>query len=127
MSARTPLARARGLGSAHEGAGHWWLQRLTAAALVPLGVWFAAGCVRLAGLGHGEFTALVADPLNAVLLLLFLGAGLYHGWLGARVVVEDYVASPGRRVALLALLAGAGWLAAAVAGLAVLRIALGAA
>lgn len=125
MSVRTPLARARGLGSAHEGAGHWWMQRTTAAALVPLGTWFVVEFVRVMGLGRDAFVARVADPVNAVLLLLFLAAALYHGWLGAKVVVEDYVASPGRRLAVLAVLAAAGWIAAAVSLLAVLRIGLG--
>ena len=121
MSMRTPLARARGLGPAREGAHHWWMQRVSAAALVPLGAWFAWSAVGLAGAGHAAFAAWMARPLPATLLALLMGAGLYHGWLGFRVVVEDYVRGGAARTATLAAGAAVLWLAAAAAGVAILR------
>lgn len=125
MSLRTPLARARGLGSAHEGAHHWWMQRVTAVAVAVLGAWFAWSATCLVGADHAAFVAWMARPVNSALLVLLLGAGFYHGWLGVRVVVEDYVPAPGPRTAVLAVGAGITWLAAAGAGLAVLRAGLG--
>lgn len=121
MSLRPPLARARGHGSAHEGAHHWWMQRVTAVAVALLGAWFAWSVLCLVGADHGEFVAWMARPANSVLLVLLVGSGFYHGWLGIRVVVEDYVPAPGPRTVILAVCAGIAWLAAAGAGLAVLR------
>ncbi|MHA1537704.1 MAG: succinate dehydrogenase, hydrophobic membrane anchor protein [Alphaproteobacteria bacterium] len=91
MGFRTPLARARGFGSAREGAGHWWAQRLTAVALVPLSLWFVAGLLGLIGAGHGAAVAWIASPLNAVLLVLLIVALFHHIQLGLQVVIEDYV------------------------------------
>ena len=101
------------------------MQRITAAALVPLGVWFAWSVRCVVGSRHAEFVAWVAHPMNSVLLFLLVMAGFYHGWLGYRVVIEDYVQGGGARTVGLALGAGVVWLAAAVAGFAILRAALG--
>lgn len=91
MSLQTPLARVLGLGSAKEGVGHWWWQRLTAAALVPLGIWFVIAVISLVGAGYGEARAWVTAPLNMVLLIAFSAAVLHHAQLGLQVVIEDYV------------------------------------
>jgi len=91
MSLQTPLARVLGLGSAREGVGHWWWQRLTAAALVPLGIWFVIAVISLVGAGYGEARAWVTAPLNMVLLIAFAAALLHHAQLGLQVVIEDYV------------------------------------
>ncbi len=101
MGFRTPLARARGLGSAREGTGHWWAQRLTSVALVPLCLWFVAGILGLIGAGHGAAVAWIASPVNAVLLVLLVFAVFHHGQLGLQVVIEDYVHSEWRKVALI--------------------------
>lgn len=90
-SLRTPLARARGLGSAKSGAHHWWMQRLTAAALVPLGFWFVASLAYHAGASYAEVQAWIGHPLVAVLLVLTIIASFYHGALGMQVVYEDYI------------------------------------
>lgn len=90
-SLRTPIARARGLGSAKSGAHHWWMQRITAAALVPLGFWFVASLAYHAGADYIEFRAWVGHPLVAVLLILTIVTSFYHGALGMQVVYEDYV------------------------------------
>jgi succinate dehydrogenase / fumarate reductase membrane anchor subunit len=87
---RTPLARARGLGSAKEGVHHWWMQRLTAIALIPLVVWFAVSLVMLSGADYFVVRAWLGSPLVMVMLILTIGAGLYHGQLGMQVVWEDY-------------------------------------
>ncbi len=120
-SLRNPLARARGHGSAHEGAHHWWMQRVTATALALLGVWFAASLVGLAGADHSAFLAWMARPVNSVLLALLVITGFHHGWLGVKVVVEDYVQTPAVRMATLAACAAAAWLAAAGAVWAIVR------
>ncbi len=88
---RTPVARARGLGSAKEGVHHWWVQRVSALALVPLTLWFAASVVGLAGVGYDRFIAWLSNPLPAVLMILLILATFYHAALGMQVVYEDYV------------------------------------
>jgi succinate dehydrogenase / fumarate reductase membrane anchor subunit len=87
---RTPLARARGLGSAKEGVRHWWAQRLTAIALIPLVVWFAVSLVMLSGADYQVVRAWIGSPLVMVMLILTIGVGLHHGQLGMQVVWEDY-------------------------------------
>jgi len=99
---RSTLGRARGLGSAKEGVGHWWWQRVTAVALVPLSLWFVASIVSLAGGGHDAVLAWLAQPVPAVLMLLLVIATYWHAALGMQVVVEDYVADEmARTVAVL--------------------------
>ena len=90
MDRRTPLARARGLGSAKEGVHHWWAQRLTAIALIPLVVWFAISLVMLSGAEFNVVRAWIGSPLVMVMLILTIGIGLHHGQLGMQVVWEDY-------------------------------------
>lgn len=125
MSLRTPLAEARGLGSAKEGVGHWWQQRLTALALVPLTLWFGFS---VALLGSGDYYTVVdwvAYPVNAVLLILMLAIGFWHGALGLQVVIEDYVATEWKKMTLLLLVQFAAAVFALAGIFAVLRIALG--
>src|SRR5580700_1805842 len=88
---RSPLGRAIGLGSAKEGVEHWWAQRVTAIALVPLALWFVIAIIELAGADRALFVEWVRHPLPAVLLVLLLIAAFYHGALGLQVVIEDYV------------------------------------
>ncbi len=85
------LARARGLGAAKEGVQHWWLQRVTAIALVPLLLWFTASLAQLAGADHAAVVAWLSRPLVAVLVVLLLFATFVHLKLGLEVVIEDYV------------------------------------
>jgi succinate dehydrogenase / fumarate reductase, membrane anchor subunit len=101
---RSPLGRAFGLGSAKEGVEHWWLQRVTAVALVPLALWFAAVVIRLAGADRDTVQAWIGHPLPAILLALLLIATFYHMALGLQVVVEDYVAAPLARLGLVVIL-----------------------
>lgn len=90
MHIQTPLARAKGLGSAKTGLHHWWVQRLTAIALIPLVVWFVVMVLQAAQAEQGMLEIL-ASPVQTGALLLFIVIGLYHGCLGMQVVIEDYV------------------------------------
>lgn len=88
---RDPLATARGLGSAKDGVNHWWMQRVTAIALLLLSPWFIYFAVSLIGADQLSVRAAIAQPLNATLLVSFMIAMLWHARLGLQVVVEDYV------------------------------------
>ncbi|MBL0897610.1 MAG: succinate dehydrogenase, hydrophobic membrane anchor protein [Reyranella sp.] len=101
MDLRTPLNRARGLGSAKDGLHHWWAQRLTAVALIPLVVWFAISLVMLSGADYAIVRAWIGSPFVMVLLILTIGIGLHHGQLGMQVVIEDYVHNEGVKLALI--------------------------
>jgi succinate dehydrogenase / fumarate reductase, membrane anchor subunit len=98
---RSPLGRAGGLGSAKEGVEHWWLQRITAVALVPLGLWFVIAIIRLVGADVENVRDWVGSPLPAILLVLLLIATFYHAALGLQVVVEDYVHAELTKLGLL--------------------------
>ncbi len=87
----TALRRAVGLGSARTGVSHWWLQRATAIALLPLSVWFLAALLAQASGGHAALTAWLARPVTAMLMILLLVALFQHLRLGLQVVAEDYV------------------------------------
>jgi succinate dehydrogenase / fumarate reductase membrane anchor subunit len=122
---RHPLKRARGLGSAQSGVGHWWTQRVTAAALVLLGLWFV---ITVLSLLHADFAtakATVAKPWNALLLILFVVTAFWHAVLGLQVVIEDYVHTRWKEVVLLVAIKFLAVLGALAGVLAVLRIALG--
>src|SRR5262245_4174704 len=98
---RTPLSRARGLGSAKDGLHHWWAQRITAIALIPLVVWFAVSLVMLSGADQAVVRAWIGSPVVMVLLILTITIGLHHGQLGLQVVIEDYVHADGWKLALI--------------------------
>ncbi|NKD77162.1 succinate dehydrogenase, hydrophobic membrane anchor protein [Haematospirillum sp. H1815] len=99
MTLRTPLSRARGLGSAHEGAHHWWQQRVTAVAMIPLVFWFVASLASHVGADHAAMRGWLSSPLNATLLIALLVAVFHHAQLGLQVVFEDYVHCNAAKVA----------------------------
>ena len=125
MSLRSPISRVTGLGTAKEGLGHWWSQRVTSVALLFLGLWFVASLLRMPTFSHELVTTWIAAPLNSVLLLLLIGTLVYHSLLGVQVVVEDYVHHHGLKIATMLLLTFAHVVVAALAVFAVLRIAFG--
>jgi succinate dehydrogenase / fumarate reductase membrane anchor subunit len=118
------LERGQELGSAKSGVAHWWTQRATAVALIPLTLWFVAALVGLAGRGHAAVIAWLESPLAAILTILLLVALFQHIALGLQVVIEDYVHAMRSKLAAL-LVVRLGCAALAVAGIfAVGRIAL---
>jgi len=125
MSIRTPLGRARGLGSAKTGTDHWWMQRVTALALIPLVIWFVVSMVIVTGADHETALAFIGSPINAVLLTLLIIATFYHGQLGLQVVIEDYIHSKWLEVALILLVKGAAIFLGVASVYAVIAIALG--
>ncbi|MGI9309141.1 MAG: succinate dehydrogenase, hydrophobic membrane anchor protein [Gammaproteobacteria bacterium] len=104
MSLRSPLGKVLGAGSAKEGTGHWWSQRMTALALLPLTTWFVVALLGLDSLDYEIVRAFIGAPLNTVLIILLLISLLYHSSLGLQVVVEDYVHAHGLKVAALILI-----------------------
>ncbi|NJD31853.1 MAG: succinate dehydrogenase, hydrophobic membrane anchor protein [Gammaproteobacteria bacterium] len=125
MSLRSPLGRVLGLGSARGGSSHWYAQRVTAVALVLLGIWFVGSLATLDGGSYEQVTGWLGSPLNSALALLLVVVAAYHAGLGLQVVVEDYVSDNGTRAAVLVAVKFALVVAAVVGALAVLRIAFG--
>ena len=123
---RSPLGRAIGLGSAKEGVEHWWAQRITALALVPLVLWFVISVIELAGADRMLVVDWVRHPLPAVFLVLLLVATFYHGALGLQVVIEDYVDNEIVRFALLIIMRLAAIVLAVRGIFAVLKLSFGA-
>jgi succinate dehydrogenase / fumarate reductase, membrane anchor subunit len=100
---RTPLARVRGLGSARSGTAHFWHQRLTAVANVPLTIAFVLIVVALLGRNHAAAQQILGTPLVAIVILLFIGSITYHMRLGMQVIIEDYVHEETAKLALIML------------------------
>lgn len=91
MKFRTPISKARGLGSAKEGSHHWWTQRVTAIALIPLTLWFGIAIVMIPGAEYKQIVGWISSPWNTVMLISTIIAVFYHAILGIQVVIEDYV------------------------------------
>jgi succinate dehydrogenase / fumarate reductase membrane anchor subunit len=119
---RSPLGRAIGLGSAKEGVEHWWAQRITALALVPLTLWFVVSVIALAGADRAVFVDWVRHPVPAVLLVLLLIATFYHSALGLQVVIEDYVENEALRFGLIIIMKLASIVLAVLGIFAVLKL-----
>lgn len=126
-SFRTPLSRARGLGAAHHGVGHWIGERVSAIALVPLTLWAIWAFVTLARGDHEDAVAFVRDnPLNPVLLVLFAAISFWHMHAGMRVVIEDYLQKVSTKTTLLLLNLFICVLAGGLTVFSILKVALGA-
>lgn len=121
---RSPLGRARGMGSAKGGTHHWWMQRVTSIALLPLTLWLVFGLARMPDSSWLDATAWIARPFNAVLLLAFLAAAFHHTAAGLQVVIEDYLRAELPRMGAILAVKGVCALLWLAGTLAVLRIAI---
>lgn len=115
----TPYSSAHRLGAAGHGAGHWWAQRVSAIAVVPLVLWLVLALAGGAATNHMALTIWLAAPVNTILMILLLIAAFHHAALGLQVIAEDYIHSPGRfaMIALVQLACAAGGVAGIVATL----------
>jgi succinate dehydrogenase / fumarate reductase, membrane anchor subunit len=123
MSLRSPLGRVTGLGSAGEGVGHWWAQRVTAVALIPLTLWFVIAVLGENLSSYEAMRAWVARPSVAIPTILLILCVAWHSKLGVQVVVEDYVHGKGAKITALLLSLFIHLLATTAAVFAVLRLA----
>ena len=126
MSLRSPIGHVLGLGAAKDGVAHWWSQRVTSVALVILGLWFVRALLQLDALSFASVTAWMSQPLDAVLLSLFVGTAVYHSQLGVQVVVEDYIVHHGVKLVTMLLLKFLHVALAALGIFSILKIAFGA-
>jgi succinate dehydrogenase / fumarate reductase membrane anchor subunit len=122
---RSDLGRVRGLGSAKEGVHHWWMQRLTAVALVPLAIWFVAALICHTGASYDAASAWLASPVVFGIMVLLVVVTFYHAMLGLQVIIEDYVHREGAKIAGLLLMKFACAVLALTAIVALLVIAFG--
>lgn len=104
MSLRSPLGRVLGKGSAKDGTGHWWSQRVSAVALIPLTLWLLFSLLMLPDLNYGTVTTWLSLPISGFLAVLLLGVLTYHSYLGTTVVIEDYVHTAGMKLLSLLVL-----------------------
>jgi succinate dehydrogenase / fumarate reductase, membrane anchor subunit len=125
VSLRSPLGRVLGLGAARSGVHHWWVQRLTSVALVPLSIWFAVSLLTLPTGDHAAVVAWMGQSWSALLLVLFVVVAAWHSQLGVRVVVEDYVHGAGAKTLTLVIVTFAHVTLGAAGVFAVLKVALG--
>lgn len=119
---RTPLKKVRGLGSAKEGTGHWWMQRVSAVAVIVLGIWLVVLLGTAGDSGYEAMRQTFAHPVTATLTIALALSLYYHGYLGLQVVIEDYVHHRPTEVTLMILLRFAAFLAALVTTIAVLKL-----
>jgi succinate dehydrogenase / fumarate reductase membrane anchor subunit len=125
MSLRSPLGRVLGLGSAKEGTGHWWAQRVSAVALIPLTLWFMFSLLALPALDYATVKLWLSYPLSGFLAVLLIAVLSYHSYLGTAEVVEDYVRAAGSKIFSLVLLRFSYVLAGGASIFAILRVAFG--
>jgi succinate dehydrogenase / fumarate reductase, membrane anchor subunit len=122
-TAKTPLHKVEGTGSSHSGTGHFWHERVTAVALIPLSLWFLYAMLGLAGTSEVAALQFLAHPWNALLMGAFIIFSLYHAYLGIQVVIDDYIHAPGMKIVLLLLRLLAVLLIGGVSLFAIIRIA----
>jgi succinate dehydrogenase / fumarate reductase membrane anchor subunit len=124
-SLRSPLGVVSGLGSAKGGVHHWWLQRLTSIALLPLTIWFTVSILSLPSMDRVTVIAWMAQSWTALLLIVLVLVATYHSQLGVRVVVEDYVHTTGMKTLTLVIVTFAHALLAVAGVFAILKVAFG--
>ncbi len=101
MNYRTPISKARGLGSAKKGSHHFWVQRVTAIALIPLTLWFGIAIIMVPGSDYQTIVSWIASPWNTIFMISAIIAVFYHAILGIQVVIEDYIQSEGIKIAAI--------------------------
>jgi succinate dehydrogenase / fumarate reductase membrane anchor subunit len=121
---RSYLGRAKGLGAAGSGVHHWWAERVTSVALIPLTLWFVFSVVAMAGHSQPQIAQWVSHPLVATLLIALILASFHHTQLGLQVVLEDYVHEEGQRLIAILVMKGVVYLLGLLALLAVLKLAI---
>lgn len=124
MSIRTPLARVRGLGAAKDGTHHWWIQRLTSIALVPLILWFVISMLSVSRVDYEAFQHWLSNPIRAGLMITLLLTAFYHALLGMQVIYEDYVRPEWVKYTALLITQFVLFLLGAISVVAVLKVAL---
>ena len=125
MDLRTPIARARGLGSAKDGTRHWWMQRITAIALIPLCVWLVGSLVAIGAADYAQTVHWIRSPAVSIALLLTIAALFHHAQLGMQVIIEDYVHAEWKKLTALIAVKLLAITIAATAAFSVLKISLG--
>ena len=123
MNMRTQLGEVRGLGSAKTGTSHFWMQRLTALALIPLTLWFVASLASMGSADYADAVAWVKSPLTSILLLALIAATFHHMQLGLQVIIEDYVHAEGLKIDSLIVMKCGSVLLGLAAAFAVLKVA----
>ena len=124
MSIRTPLGFVRGLGSAKDGTHHWWMQRVSSVALVPLVIWFVISLMSVSRADYATFQHWLSHPVNAGLMVALLVAMFYHANLGMQVIYEDYVRPESKKFIAVLATQFVLFLLGAISIVAVLKIAL---
>lgn len=125
MKLRNPLAQVRGLGSAKEGSGDWWKQRLTAVLLLPLSIWFLFAVAGLMVSDYADARFFLLQPWNGFLMMAFILTLIYHAMLGLQVIIEDYIHLRWLEIVLLITLKLASFLVALGSIYSLLRIVMG--
>ncbi len=123
---RTPLSKAKGLGSANDGVEHFWVQRLTALALIPITLWF---CFSVASLPNADYAAVAAwlsSPFNAAMMIITVIISFHHAQLGLQVIIEDYVSCHAKRTAAIIAVKFGCFLFGVIGVVSVLKVAIGA-
>lgn len=122
-SLETPLHKVQGLGASHSGTGHFWRERLTSVALIPLSLWFAYAVLGLVGTNEVAIVSFLAHPWNAILMGLFVVISFYHLSLGLQQILDDYVHTPGTKLFLRLLVTVVWIIASLISVFALVRIA----
>ncbi|HEY2145832.1 MAG TPA: succinate dehydrogenase, hydrophobic membrane anchor protein [Steroidobacteraceae bacterium] len=125
MSLRSRMSRVLGMGSAKDGTAHWWAQRVTAIALIPLTLWLAFSLLALPDLSYETVRTWLSVPISGLLAVLLLAVLGYHSYLGTQVIVEDYVVAAGRKLLVLLVLKFLYVLCAGAGIFAILRVVFG--
>jgi len=120
---RTPLSVAKGLGSAKEGTDHFWSQRLSALALIPLTLWLCFSIAALPGMDYASIRDWLASPFTAIMMILLIITGFHHSRLGLRVIIEDYVSSHTTRTIAIITTTLATWIFTVIGVFSVMRVA----